>query len=257
MRSNGENIYGRSYREVIRTVIGTLFLKVFAEELEEGDNESNELKPNSVINYEDLIAKARKEEKEKQYSMIEKLKEQINTLTEQHNKDLLEKASLENELKELKEKSAEIKGDETKTVIALKDRIRELEEENKKLTEDRPPVIKREDIENEVRQELEKEFEVKTYKLEKLAEYKEELLVPELVFGSTKEEIDNSIATALERSKQIRDNLGVSSKKKNNIPPANPSSSIIQDKEVSFEKLATMNVNSPEYRELRKQLGLH
>lgn len=259
MKSYGANFYGRNYRELIKTVIGTLFLNVFAEEGEtiEGENKETE-KPNVVINYEDLIAKARKEEKEKQYSTIEKLKEQINTLTEQHNKDLLEKATLEKQVQELKNQSAEIKGDDSKTVIALKDRIRELEENNKMLEEktNNQPIIKKEDIEKEIRSELEKEYEVKNYKLEKLAEYKDDILVPELVFGSTKEEIDNSINSALERSKQIRESLNISSRKKANIPPANPSSSTIQDKEVSFEKLATMDIRSNEYKELRKQLGL-
>ena len=116
--------------------------------------------------------------------------------------------------------------------------------------------------EAEVRAELEKEYEVKTYKVEKMAEYKDDILVPELVMGTTKEEIDASIQSALERSKQIRESLGISDgtkPKKKTTPktPANPSSSSVQDKDISLERLATMDVRSPEYAELRKQLGLH
>lgn len=65
---------------------------VFADE---GDNGDNSKPP---INYEELIAKARKEEKQKLYGEIEGLKSQVKMLTENNNKLLLEKAEAEKAL---------------------------------------------------------------------------------------------------------------------------------------------------------------
>ena len=93
-----------------------------------------------------------------------------------------------------------------------------------------------------------------------MAELKDDILVPELVMGTTKEEIDASIQSALDRSAEIKKNLGISTDKKQTKrtpkSPANPSVSSVQDNEVSLERLATMDVRSKEYAELRKQLGL-
>ena len=59
--------------------------------------------------------------------------------------------------------------------------------------------------------------------------------------------------------KVIRSEIANAKTKKKTTPktPANPSSSSVQDKDISLERLATMDVRSPEYAELRKQLGLH
>ena len=226
--------------EKIKKLIEAISLKAFADEGGSGDDPDDSAGGDGgvktpTINYEDLIAKARKEEKEKQYKTIEKLKGQVATLTEQHNNDLLVKADLEKAKKDLEDKVSKFEGQKP---------------------------VNREEVEAEVRAELEKEYEVKTYKVEKMAEYKDDILVPELVMGTTKEEIDASIQSALERSKQIRESLGISDgtkTKKKTTPktPANPSSSSVQNKDISLERLATMDVRSPEYAELRKQLGLH
>lgn len=269
MRKNCGIIAGMS-NEKIKHLIEAISLKAFADEGGSGDDpEDNTGGDGGVktptINYEDLIAKARKEEKEKQYKTIEKLKGQVATLTEQHNNDLLVKADLEKQLKEAKDKLTKAGGDDSEAVKTLKQEVADLEKAKKDLEdkvskfESQKPV-NREEVEAEVRAELEKEYEVKTYKVEKMAEYKDDILVPELVMGTTKEEIDASIQSVLERSKQIRESLGISGgTKKKTTPktPANPSSSSVQDKDISLERLATMDVRSPEYAELRKQLGLH
>lgn len=269
MRKNCGIIAGMS-NEKIKHLIEAVSLKAFADEGGSGDDPDNSTGDDGgaktpTINYEDLIAKARKEEKEKQYKTIEKLKGQISTLTEQHNNDLLVKADLEKQLKEAKDKLTKAGGDDSEAVKTLKQEVADLEKAKKDLEEkvskfEGQKPVDRETVEAEVRAELEKEYEVKTYKVEKMAEYKDDILVPELVMGTTKEEIDSSIQSALERSKQIRESLGISgdTKKKKATPktPANPSSSSVQDKEISLEKLATMDVRSQEYAELRKQLGL-
>ena len=255
-------------RRAMKTFVDSLFFKAFAEETPaggEGDEGGEGTKPSKspTINYEDLIAKARKEEKEKQYKAIEKLKTQITTLTEQHNNDLLRIASLEQAEKEAKEQLTKAGKGDSEEVATLKTTIKTLEGEKttlenelKTFKEQKP--VSREEVEQEVRATLEAEYEVKTYKATQMAEHKDDILVPELVFGNTKEEIDASITSAIERSNEIKKNLGIGEKPQKRTPksPTTPSVSGIQDSEVSLEKLATLDVRSPEYAKLRKQLGL-
>lgn len=262
MRKNCGIIVGNC-SEAIKKLIEAMSFKAFAEEPTDGDNDEG-AKNTPSINYEDLIAKARKEEKEKQYKTIEKLKGQVATLTEQHNNDLLVKADLEKKLQDANEKLTKAGSGDSEEVKTLKETIKSLEKEKDELDkkvkefESQKPVS-REEVEAEVKAELEKEYEVKTYKATKMAELKDDILVPELVFGSTKEEIDASIQTALARSADIKKSLGLTDNKPSKRTPkspANPSMSGVQDKEVSLERLATMDVRSPEYAQLRQQLGL-
>lgn len=261
--------------EKIKAVIGKIALPVFADTTGEGEGEpeggGDKTPP---VNYEDLISKARKEEKDKQYKTIERLKTQVNTLTEQHNNDLLRVADLEKKLEESNKKLTSAGSGDSEEIKTLKSTIKTLEGEKKDLSKkvedyEKNKPKSREEIEKEVRAELEKEYEVKTYKAQKMAELKDKLLVPELVGGETKEDIDASIEVALARSEEIRKSLGITendsdedettTKKKQTKrtprTPANPSGAI-GGKEVSVEKLATMDVRSKEYAELRKQLGL-
>ena len=269
MRKNRGIIAGMS-NEAIKKVIEAISLRAFADEGADPDDNSGAdggegAKTTPTINYEDLIAKARKEEKEKQYKTIEKLKGQIATLTEQHNNDLLVKADLEKQLKEANDKLTTAGSGDSEEVKTLKETIKSLEKDkadlDKKVKDyEASKPVSREEVEAEVRAELEAEYEVKTYKATKMAELKDDILVPELVMGTTKEEIDASIQSALDRSAEIKKNLGISTDKKQTKrtpkSPANPSVSSVQDNEVSLERLATMDVRSKEYAELRKQLGL-
>ena len=269
MRKNRGIIAGMS-NEAIKKVIEAISLRAFADEGADPDDNGGAdggegAKTTPTINYEDLIAKARKEEKEKQYKTIEKLKGQIATLTEQHNNDLLVKADLEKQLKEANDKLTTAGSGDSEEVKTLKETIKTLEKDkadlDKKVKDyEANKPVSREEVEAEVRAELEAEYEVKTYKATKMAELKDDILVPELVMGTTKEEIDASIQSALDRSAEIKKNLGISTDKKQTKrtpkSPANPSVSSVQDSEVSLERLATMDVRSKEYAELRKQLGL-
>lgn len=263
MRKNCGIIAGMS-NGAIKKVIDSISLRAFAEEgAETGGDGGTQTTP--TINYEDLIAKARKEEKDKQYKTIEKLKAQIDTLTKQHNDDLLKVADLEAKLQEANNKLTKAGSGDSEEVKTLKDTIKNLEKEKADLDkkvkdfEAKPPVD-RDEVVAEVKKELEAEYEVKTYKATKMAEHKEDILVPELVFGNTKEEIDASIQSALERSAEIRKNLGLDTTKKQDKrtpkSPANPSVSGVQDRQVSLERLAQMDVRSPEYAKLRQELGL-
>ena len=103
-----------------------LFLTAFAEENpnEPPKNEGN------TMNFEQLIAQARREEKEKLYPQIEKLKAQVEVLTKQSNEALLAKGAVEKELADLKE--SQKKGD-SEEVTKLKAQVEALKSENEDL----------------------------------------------------------------------------------------------------------------------------
>lgn len=262
-------------REVIKSVIESkfpfVFFRAFADEGSNDDNKQDNKggegdessKSSPVINYEDLIAKARKEEKDKQYKKIKKLEEDVASLTEGHNKDLLTIANLQQQLKDAEEKLTKTNSGDSEAVQTLKTQISTLETEKKNLEAkiaeyEKNPPVSQEEVEKKVRAELEAEYKVKNYRLTKLTELGEQILVPELVVGDTEEEIDKSIASAIERSNQIRKSLGIKDgEKKRTTPKSNPSVSGAQDHTADFERLATMDVRSEEYAKLRKQLGLH
>lgn len=302
MSKNRGSIEAKS-REVIKTIIGSLFFPVYAEEPSgtpagsEGDKGGSGGDPTQssdpVVNYEDLIAKARNEEKKKQYGTIEKLKGQVATLTAQHNDDLLKIAGLEEAKKAAEDKLTTASKGDSETVTTLR---AELDTEKKarakaekELADLKKNTVSREDVEKEIRAELEKEFEVKSYRAEQLAAHPE-ILVQELVMGDTKEAIDASIKSAITRSNEIRQSLGLAaaggqqqttpqgvnnpqggqqmsfqqvtqqmmaqSQGRTPRSPASPSIDPVQGGGVSLEHLATMDVSSKEYAELRKQLGL-
>lgn len=267
--------------EKIKAFIGKVMtLRAYADEGEgegaddnggEGGGEGG-----SHVNYEDLIAKARKEEKDKQYKNIERLKSQNGALTEQHNQDLLMIADLKKQVEVANKKLTEANKGDSEEVATLKATIQTLEGEkadlDKKVKEyEANKPQSREEIEKEVRTQLEKEYEVRTYKAEKMAELKDVILVPELVGGDTKEDIDASIEAAKKRSTEIRKQLGLpepgsnssggtggKDNKGNKRTPkntGNPSSGS-GGKEVDIDYLYSLDVRSEEYAKLRKQMGL-
>ena len=257
------------------TVQNHFMLNVHADEGDEpsngGDPAGGSEPPKQTaptINYEDLISKARAEEKAKQYKKIEKLENQIDTLTKQHNDDLLKIGQLERDL-ETAEKKLQTSGQgDSEEIKTLKSEVESLKKEksklDKKIEEFEKNTVSREELETEIRTELEAEYTTKTYRAEKMAELKDDILVPELVMGNTVEEIDASIEVALAKSKEIREKLGVTdgstqSPQHGRTPksPSNPSVSGVQNAQFSEDYIASLDVRSPEYAEFRKQMGLH
>ena len=259
----------KNFKDFFSTVSRSLVLNVHADE-DGGDEpkpqEGDEPKNTPTINYEDLISKARKEEKDKQYKTIDKLKGQIETLTKQHNEDLLKIGQLEEDLKTANSKLSTAGQGDSEEIKTLKVTIETLTNEKadleKKIKDIEDNTVTREELENEIRTELEAEYTTKTYRAEKMAELKDEILVPELVIGNTIEEIDASIEVALEKSKSIREKLGIvdgqpkSPQGRTPKTPSNPSMSRVQDSQFSMEYIAGLDVSSPEYAEFRKQMGL-
>lgn len=239
-----------------------LFLTAFAEEnpAEPPKNEGN------TMNFEQLIAQARREEKEKLYPQIEKLKAQAEVLTKQVNEALLAKGAVEKELADLKE--SQKKGD-SEEVTKLKAQVEALKSENDDLKKN---TVSEEDL----RKKLEEEYQVKLYAKDKLAENKDKILsvFAEKVVGNTKEEIDSAIEKAIASSDEIRKELGVEDKKKlekkdnkdsegrkesksqNNPPAPNPQGGEGEKGKFDLEYIQSLDPRSEEYAKWRKSVGL-
>lgn len=250
--------------EIKKLLLKNMVKSVLAEE--GGEGEPTEPTPTSTINYEDLIQKARKEEKEKQFKVIERLRTQVNTLTEQHNGDLLSLAEKDKEIASLNDKLTNSNSGDSEQVKTLKAELKEKDKEIKSLQakiDEYGEPVNVDELTEQIRGQFEQEYTVKEHRLQVLSDNKEQLLVPELVMGTTIEEIDNSLKSALERSEEIRKSLGVNGNTQQsnsgvnpNIKPSNPSTSSIQTGSLDLDALAHMDVRSPEYAELRKKLNL-
>ena len=238
-----------------------LFLTAFAEEnTEQPKNEGN------TMNFEQLIAQARREEKEKLYPQIEKLKAQAEVLTKQVNEALLAKGAAEKELADLKE--SQKKGD-SEEVTKLKAQVEALKSDNENLKKN---TVSEEDL----RKKLEEEYQVKLYAKDKLAENKDKILsvFAEKVVGNTKEEIDLAIEKVIASSDEIRKELGVEDKKKpekkdskddkgkkennsqNNPPAPNPQGGEGEKGKFDLEYIQSLDPRSEEYTKWRKSVGL-
>ena len=253
---------------ILKNYLDLLVLKAHADDGGEGDDPKgddpeSDPEPTPTINYEDLITKARSEEKAKQRKKIEGLETKVNTLTTQHNDDLLKIRQLEEDLKASNEKLTTAGQGDSEEIKTLKSELETLKIHKATLEKDlatlKDSIVDREVVESEVRAELEKEYATKA---SKLAEHKDDLLVPELVVGDTEEEIDKSLEVALAKSKEIREKLGYTGQPtpppQGRTPKASGSPSIsgIQNSKYSEEYIASLDVSSPEYAEFRKQIGL-
>ena len=232
-----------------------MFMPVFAEEPQgteptpQGGQEPTEPQPQAnTVNFEDLIAKARQQEKAKLYPQIQKLQEQNNALTEKNNAHLLtigEKDARISELeKQLAESNNASKKGASEKEASLLSKIAELEKE---LTDIKANTVSREEIEAEIKAE----YDVKLYREQKLREVGD-TVIPELITGTTIEEIDASIKVSQERYNQITSKFlgGVQ------VPVANVNTSSFQAKDLKIEDIANLDPRSPEYAELRARLGL-
>jgi len=203
--------------------------------------------PAPTVNFEELISKARKEEKEKLYPEINKLKAQVEEKVKRINELLIalgEKDEIikgkDSEIAELKKNSKATESDEIK---ALKVKIVELENALS-------------DKDNEIAS-----IKLEAYKTAKIAEAGGEL-IPELVTGGTPEEIDLAIEKSKARYAEIVGrikNTVAQQKPSTEIPPANPNTQAFynQINTMDIAGLSMFDKNSrSQYSEMRKQLGL-
>lgn len=226
------------------------FIKpVFADESNEGD------KP--PINYEQLIAQARKEEKDKLYPQIEKLKKENGDMVTKLNDALLSCANLQKKVEELSKKSGnstEIEEELKKT----KAQVEVLETENTKLKEQ----VEKAPKEDEIVKRLKDEYEVKDYLRQSLAEHGKDILkvFQSDVKGNTKEEVDASIQDAIKRSEEVRKEVGGNkidkktepnkAKRPKNVTPPDYSNF----EEIDPEYVRSLDPSSEEYKEFRKKV---
>lgn len=251
---------------------GMFIKRVFADELEEGNlnDGSSQSAPQQEINFEQLIANARKEEKEKLYPRIRKLEDENKALVKSSNEALLKLAQVTGERDDYKSKLEKAeKADDSEEVKELKGKIATLEkdlEEAKKVE-----VPNEEELRTQIEQEFEQKYKVKEYKMNKLSENKGAILdvfVGE-VSGDTEEEIDKSINSLIEKSNEVKKSLGLIDDDGNPIDngtrnieiddkppkvnPKNPSGV----EEFTSEYIRNLKPGTPEYTEFRKKLGLN
>lgn len=262
---------------ITNKIKGSLVLEVFAEDNNNNqnstepqqqntdnkvaDNKSTQSQPQTTsntfsINFEDLISKARQEEKAKLYPQIESLKEKVNELTEKNNQNLLiieEKdrkiKELEKEIEKLKNSKVESESETVKRLQAENDELR------KKLEEAEKNKVDRAELEKTIRAEVEQEYEVKLYRLEKInsPEYRDKI-IPELVMGVTKEEIDRTLELARQRYEEIVNS--VVTKQSASIPMGNISTGALNSRQLNLDEIKNLDPRSKEYQEFRKRLGL-
>lgn len=188
------------------------------------------------------VEKARKEEKDKLYPQIEALKESM--------KEIQDVLRAEREEKEKIKREAEEKA-EAQRLAKLSDTEKQLE------------AIKR--IEEQLKEEREERKRLETQWREartaqELDAYRETLLkaagdeiIPELVRGNTKEEIDAALTIAKARYKEFAEKIKqtVGAQVKGNMPSANPDTAAFEEQELEeqldFDPIKYRN--DPDYRE--------
>lgn len=199
-----------------------------------------------TVNYEDLIAKARTDEKNKLYPEIEKLKAEVAKNVERINALLISVAEkdelLKQKDKELAEKDAKYTALEKEGANGMDKELKALQEQLAQLQAD---LAKKDDEIVQVKAKA----EVDSYKATKLKDLDEDF--HDLVVGNTKEEIDASYAKAKEKFEKIASKYGQTPQV--GLPKPNPSVVNNTYKEVKPEDISKMT--SAEYAEYRKTLG--
>ena len=218
-------------------------MNVHADESTEpgGDDPKPGANPAPSMNYEEMIARVRREEKDKLYGTIKKKDETIASLRESINGYILQIAEYQKKLEEAKKNTPN---------------------------------------EDAIREQVKAEYEVKMYAKEQLAEHKDDILsiFTEEVKGGTREEVDASIKAAVEKSTKVKKDLGLvdedgnpvepkgkkksgkepeeepGKKKKTNPPVASPAK--IEDEGFDPDYIRNLDPRSPEYAEFRKKMGL-
>lgn len=255
-----QSVLKAGLKRAIERALKVRALNVFADE--EGNQQQKQ------INIEELIAIARKEEKDKLYPQIENLKSEKSRITGSLNEALLKNAELAKQLETLKSEKGNV-AELNSTIKDLEAKVEVLTSEKEDLAEKLKNAPKAEELEAKYKTQ----YEVKDYLRTALAEHKDDILKTFIsdVKGDTKEEVDASIQKAIEKSNQVREDLGVSKSKKKKdegkqeespksekrpkrlAPPENYG----KLEEYDPEYIRNLDPNSEEYKEFRKQvLGL-
>ena len=133
----------------------------------------------------------------------------------------------------------------------MKDLKAKLKEAETKLANLESSVVDEPELRSTIEKEIKDKYEVKLYAQQKIAEFKDEI-IPELISGETKEEIDKSLEKSKEQFSKLKERiLGKNIK---HIPASNinvPSGVT----GIKLEDLVDLDPRSPEYKEARARLG--
>lgn len=264
----GFNAETKIISSVIHCVSNLLLTRANAEGLPIDEGGQGTATP-PAVNFENLIEKARKEEKDKLYPRIKKLEEENKTLVATGNSNLIKIAELQNENESLKKK---LESGESEKIKELEDKLEIANNEIKTLKESTPD-------EKSIREQVEKEYEIKLYRNTALTENKDSILsvFADEVKGNTKEEIDTALEEAKKKTIELKKEMGVLDKDGNpiitkkkekddddsgekkttkKVPTANPTSFADNEDKIDFEYVQSLDPSSDEYKEFRKKLGL-
>ena len=261
-----KNFCTKKSESITAKLLKKFFITAHADEGTEG----TPAQPAPQVNYEELIAKARKEEKDKLYGQIKKLETDLATKTASINEYLITIGTLKAELESAK-KSTD--SGEAQKVIDLEEKIAQLSTELEAAKESTTSVSEEEiraKVEAEIREALEAEYTVKNYKTEKLAEFKEDILPTfvELVQGSTVEELDAAIELAKNKTLETKKLLGLvdeegkeiakskTTTKKSSPKTTNPPTGSQEDALFDEDYVRKLDPKSKEYAEWRVRVGL-
>lgn len=235
---------------VINNEQGMFMFVAKAEEPEQGSEpQSQPQQPQTqpTVNFEDLITKARAEEKAKLYPKIQKLEGENAKLVEKNNSLLLDLGTKDAEISDLKSQIEKAKSSkeatESETVKALKDEIKTLKATIKDMESNAVDV-------DALTESIRGEYDVKLYREQRLREVGD-TIIPELVMGTTKEEIDASITNAQSRFNDIIAKHGGNVAP--TVTPNNVNTTSLNVKDFSVEDIS--NMTPQEWAEKRKMLG--
>lgn len=226
-----------------------LFMSIHAEEQPPQSEDTTSKPPSSnpePLNFEALIARARKEEKDKLYPRITQLETEVKEYIKRNNELLVASETAKAEVDAMKAKLVASGKDDSVELAKLKKDLADL---TAQYTELQKTIPNAEAIEAKYKAI----YEVKLYREAKLREAGT-TIIPELVSGETKEEIDASIEKAKARYAEIfASNYGGA---KTPPVPAAPTSAGIVNKQLKIEDIQNLDPKSKEYAEFRKQMGL-
>ena len=188
---------------------------------------------------EEMLKKARKEEKDKLYKSLEKTKKEAEELQSERDKVL-------DDLKLTREQLSTLKDSNMSDIDKVNKQIELLAEQNELLKKQLETVSHQ--AEERVRLS-----EVKSYKQKKIEQ--SGLLFPEMVVGNTPEEIDASISMLKEREKSVRQQLEdqLRSERAQDVPrPMSPE--VTQSSTASADRYRVSKMSRDEYQAYRQKL---
>ena len=215
------------------------------------------------VSYEQLIARARQEEKDKLYPQLKAEKDKVAELTSKNNDLLVQVGTLKNENDVMKAQIEDLKNNkganENAEITRLKEELNKVQKEYKEF---KAGVVDEATLRQQVEAEVKQQYEVEMYKVEKLNsdEFKGQI-IPELVSGDTKEAIDESLAKSKARYEEL---IGVNKNLQQpqvqqlgavpTMPVGNPNTQSFISATISADEIQRMT--PAQWAEYRTKLGL-